>query len=188
LNRIAFMQPLLGPYSPDFGVYSDAQAYGMNDHGGVAGVTFVPAYDPTVSELLHMVGATWQQANLVTSLTLDSESVLHSLNDSGIAVGIRGFNNSTTEIAIVVDGGNTTDLTPAVGQGAQATDINNAGMICGWSWNTADAFVYSLATSSVVELIPPLSGQNSRWLAQSTVQMKLLERAGIWGFASAPAP
>ncbi|EUC18725.1 hypothetical protein [Paraburkholderia hospita] len=155
------ISPLLGPYSPDFDVFSDSQTERLNNRGGVAGVTFIPTPDPTVGKLVHMVGATWFDGNLSNSLPLDSQSVLYSLNDAGIAVGLSGFNNSPTEIAIVVSGGVITDLTSAVGQGSMATGINNAGMVSGWSWNSPDAFLYSQSTHSVVGSIPPLPGGKS---------------------------
>ena len=174
--------PLFGPYSPDFGVYSDAQTEGLSNRGGVAGVTFVPTFDPTVGELLHMTGATWAEGNLSNSLPLDSQSVLYGINASDIAVGVRGFNNSLTEVAIAVSGRVVIDLTSAVGEGTTASGINSAGTICGSSWNSPDAFIYSLNTHALVGSIQPLPGQKSAVATAINDGNEVIGTSGEFGF------
>jgi hypothetical protein len=141
--------PLLGPDSAGSGLFSLSEVERVSGRGGAAGLSHDSTFDPVAGELLHLVGATWLNGALSTLLPLDSESVLYSLNDAGVAVGLKGFFNSDTEIAIVVSEGLVTDLTAAVGEGSMANGINNAGMICGWSWNSSNAFLYDLAVSSV---------------------------------------
>jgi probable HAF family extracellular repeat protein len=95
---------------------------------------------------------------------------------------LRGFNNSDTEIAIVVSAGVVTDLSPAVGQGTTATGINNAGMICGWSWNSPDSFIYNLSTHSIAQSIPPLPGQKSSVAGAINDTNEVVGRSGNAGF------
>jgi uncharacterized membrane protein len=162
------IRALYGPYSPEFNVIAAADANGLNNRSGVAGAAWIPMYDPDVDEILpNEVGATWQGDTLTYALPVPGggrkpqmASVLWRLNDSGVAVGWSTSENEVTT-AILVSGGNTTDLAPVVGQGTIATDINNAGHVCGWSSNKRDAFVYDSTTNSVIASMPPLNGQSS---------------------------
>ena len=75
------IQTLSGPSN------EDAQCFGMNGHGGVAGVVFKPS----------LVGATWngsQSPNF--QMGANSESLLYAINNAGHAAGLKGFNNSPT--------------------------------------------------------------------------------------------
>jgi probable HAF family extracellular repeat protein len=155
------IEALYGPYSAEFGVNAAAEANGLNNQSGVAGAAYIPTFDPIVGEVQKMVGATWQGNTLTSALPVGIQSDLYSLNDGGVAVGVSGFDNSATQAAILVSGGNTTDLTPVVGQGGIATGINNAGLVCGWAWSRPEAFVYSSSTNNLVASIPPFAGQDS---------------------------
>lgn len=174
--------PLYGQYSQDFGTDSDAQVHALNNHGGVAGVTFVPTYDPTVTELLHVVAATWSGGTLAGTLPLDSQSNFYDINNSGIAVGVRAMNTSVNEVPFAFSAGNIVDLTPVIGKGSMATGVNDASLVCGWSWNSTDSFIYSLSTNSVVESIHPLDGQSSALASAINGVNDVVGMSGSLGF------
>ncbi|MGB6191155.1 MAG: hypothetical protein WBF42_01695 [Terracidiphilus sp.] len=134
---------------------SGSQAYGLNGNGEVAGIAF-PSYG--------LEGVLWQGGGPVFSLPPDSESILYSVNDAGDAVGLGGFNNSPTEIPILVRGGVSTDLSSVLGGGAMCTDINNAGVLCGSSINHPNAFTYNISTKKVT-LLPITATQSHNYAA-----------------------
>src|SRR5689334_20437338 len=150
---------LYGPAGPVSST-SESQAHGINSHGAVAGIGFPLTTEPGIPyPVPNPVGATWTNGNLKFSLPIKSESFLYSVNDSGDAVGVRAIDNSDTQIAILVRNNNAVvDLSPVVGQGAIATHINKAGLICGWGWNNPKAFVYDSKTNTVLSWINPLPG------------------------------
>ena len=137
------IQPLTGSSN------ADSQCFGMNGHSGVAGVVFSPS----------LVGATWNGGSPPSfTMPANSESILYAINDSGHAVGLKGFDNSPTERAILVTSGTVHDLGGVVGVGSLATGINNADRVCGWGWNSPKSFIYDPASNTVIAHIDPLAG------------------------------
>ena len=122
---------------------SVSQAYGLNSNGEVAGDAF-----PGVG----LEGILWLGGEPVFNLPPDSQSILYSVNDAGDAVGLRGFNNTPTEIPILIRGGASNDLNGRLGVGALCTSINNAGVLCGSRLND-QAFTYDTWADKVT-LIP----------------------------------
>jgi probable HAF family extracellular repeat protein len=125
-------------------------AFGMSAAGDAAGV----AYEASGT------GTIWREGNFDFSLSSGSHSILCDVNGSGDAVGVRATDNSPTQIAVIVRGHKVHDLTSAVGDGSLATGINDAGLVCGWSWNNAAAFVYDSNAQSVIHWIDPLPGKS----------------------------
>ena len=91
-------------------------------------------------------------------MAANSESILYAVNDAGHAVGLKGFNNTPTERAILVTGNTVHDLAPLVGAGSLATGINNAGRVCGSGGSSPKAFVYDSASNTVLAHIDPVAG------------------------------
>ena len=137
------IQPLTGPSN------EGSQCFGLNGHGGVAGVFFGPA----------LVGARWDGGPPPAfAMAAASESILYGVNDAGHAVGVKGFDNSPTEHAVLITGTTVHDLAGLVGEGSIASDINNAGRVCGSSWSAAKAYVFDTASNSVIVHIAPVAG------------------------------
>jgi probable HAF family extracellular repeat protein len=153
------VQALLGPAGP-LGPDSDSNAHAISGNGHIAGLAWPETFDPGVGTDPHLVGATWLHGNPDYSLPISSESVFYDINDLGEAVGLQGFDNSPTEVAIVRRQGAVLDLSPKVGQGSLALGINNAELVCGWVWNNPKSFIYDLKTSSV-SWISPVAGAQS---------------------------
>jgi probable HAF family extracellular repeat protein len=138
------IQPLAGPSN------EDSQCFGMNGNNGVAGVFFAPT---------SLVGARWNGGSPPSfTMPANSESILYAVNDAGNAVGLKGFNNTPTERAILVTGSTVHDLAVLVGEGSLATGINNAGRVCGSGGNSPKAFVYDSASNTVIAHIDPVAG------------------------------
>lgn len=147
----------LGPPSPL------AEAYGINgvsQNVGVAG--FAYPSDGSVG----IAGVVWDGGFPVVSLSPDSGSILYSVNDSGDAVGFRGF-NAPTEVPILVRGGVSSDHDDLFGPGSLFTGINNAGLVCGYNLNTYRAFIYDSVRNAKVASIDPLSGRSA--IAAATI-------------------
>jgi probable HAF family extracellular repeat protein len=148
----------LGPY------ISDSHVFGLNENGAAAGIGYRGVLLPSGQISPAMAGAIWNGGYPAFSLPIDSHSVLYELNDGGVAFGLRGFDNSPTEVAIVIKGGAVIPLDNLVGQGSLATDINNAGLVCGSVFfGTGDnrAFIYDSNTHTVPVRIDPLPGGTS---------------------------
>jgi probable HAF family extracellular repeat protein len=135
---------LSGPADPD------SEACAINATGAVAGLVFEPS----------LVGAIWSNGAWAPSFLMaaGSESILYGINDAGHAVGVEGFDNSPTSKAVLVQGGVVTDLSPHVGVGSLATDINNLGRICVWRGSAPHSFVFDSSTNAILAQIPPLPG------------------------------
>jgi probable HAF family extracellular repeat protein len=130
---------------------TDTQVYGINANGQMAGIAFEPS----------LIGAIWYggaYAGPFFSMAVGTESCLYRINDVGDAVGVEGSNNSPTQKAVLVRGGVVTDLSPHIGAGTIATDINNLGRICGWGWNAPGSFVFDSWANTTSAEIPPLPG------------------------------
>jgi uncharacterized membrane protein len=137
------IQALTGPSN------EGSQCFGLNGNSGVAGVFFKPA----------LVGASWNGGSPPDfTMGTNSESILYGVNDAGNAVGLKGFNNTPTERAILVTGGTVHDLAALLGDGSLATDINNAGRVCGSGGNSSKAFVYDSASNTVIAHVTPVAG------------------------------
>jgi len=128
---------------------TQSEALDLNAGGDVSGLAVGPQGD---------VGVVWATSSALFSMTDGSESALYGVNNAGDAVGVEGFDNSPTQRAVLIRGGVTTDLSPEVGAGTIATAINDAGLICGWGWNSPDAFVFDSAANAISTLITPLPG------------------------------
>jgi probable HAF family extracellular repeat protein len=159
--------PLLAPSisKPGETLTISSEGLGLSSKGGdTAGYGF-QEYTDQFGNLLeaYIEGTTWTQSSSAPSfwLPLGSESVLHGINSSGDAVGVRGFDNSPTQVPILVRGGGVTDLTPAIPAGSLALDINDGGRGCGWGWNDPRAFVFDAPSKTLVTWINPLPGNAS---------------------------
>jgi probable HAF family extracellular repeat protein len=131
---------------------SDNMAFGMSTGKHIAGIAFGPGSQSGA------VGVMWYGNGFEFALNWGSASVLYEVNNYGDAVGMRAMGNSTTQIPVLVQNSTVHDLTPAVGEGAIATGINDARQVCGWSWNNPKAFVYDANTNAVIHWIDPLPG------------------------------
>ncbi len=144
------IQALRGPSD------SDCQVYGLNANGEVAGVAF-----PETPEI-GIEGVLWLGGGPIFNLPHDSESILYSVNKAGDAVGVRGIDNTPTEIPILVRGGGSNDLSGALGVGALCTDVNDSGVLCGSSFNNPNAFTYDTFANKLT-LIPLTANQRHNY-------------------------
>ena len=135
---------------------SDCQVYGLNGNGEVAGLAFPNPPD------FGMEGVLWLGGGPVFNLPHDSESILYSVNDAGDAVGVRGFDDTPTEVPILVRGGASSDLSGALGVGALCADMNNSGILCGSRINDPNGFKYDTFANKLT-LIPLAAGQSHNY-------------------------
>jgi hypothetical protein len=93
------------------------------------------------------------------SVVAGNDVQLYGVNVGGNRVGVRGINNTPTQVAIVVNGQVPVDI--PTGPGSIATAINDIGQMCGWSWNDAKSFMYDQAAAGGVTWIdpPPAAGR-----------------------------
>jgi probable HAF family extracellular repeat protein len=130
---------------------SDSEALGINAGGEVSGLAFGAE---------GQVGVVWSAGSPSFAMADGTQSAFYDINGAGDSVGVEGFDNSPTQKAVLVRGGVTTDLSPTVGVGTVATGINDAGLVCGWGWNSTNAFVFDDAAGVVSVEIVPLPGSS----------------------------
>ncbi|MBF5043517.1 hypothetical protein FGE12_14050 [Aggregicoccus sp. 17bor-14] len=130
-------------------------AFGLNAKGNTAGA----GYENQPSGAIELRGLAWNVGSVGEALPHASESLLFRVNASQVGVGLRGHDNSPTQVAIRFHKGTMSDL--PLGPGSIATGINDAGLICGWSWNEPRAFVFDSASGVVSAWIDPLPGASS---------------------------
>lgn len=144
------IQPLFGPSN------AEASALGLNANGKVAGFSYKAAFgDPGF-------GAVWAGGALTFTLPQDQPSELFRINAAGDCVGFRSSANGAQH-ALIVKGGVVTDLTPLVGAGSVAGDINDSGRVCGIGQNP-QTFIFDSATNNLVGAVTPLPGTNRTYV------------------------
>ena len=128
---------------------SDASA--INAHGAVTGLGFSSPVE----------GVVWQEGVAPQTVTDPHGALLHGINDfifgTADVVGLRGWNNTATNIPILVRNGRVTDLNKWVGFGI-AADINNAGLICGSSYDHSRGYILNSVSDIPPLFIEPLPG------------------------------
>jgi probable HAF family extracellular repeat protein len=147
------------PYTVDevsAGPGTQSQGVSVNSIGDVCGLVFQPPGGAR--------GAFWPLSSLGAPEEIEPESALYGANHSGDIVGVTGWDNTSTESALLRRGGIETRLDGIVGAGSIAVDINEAHLMVGSTQlgtGAARAFVLDANTLSGPSFVDPPSGTGS---------------------------
>lgn len=110
-----------------------------------------------VSYASGWVGSRWQNAALAYAMPPASMSVLYGVNTARVAVG-RQLVSTSPSAGIVAKGGAVFNVSDDVGPDALLTEVNNAGMGCGWNLQSGRGFLYDVNSMTVARWIDPFVG------------------------------